>query len=353
MRPSCRLVVVAIVSALAAAPLRAQAPRGSAEVSFGSTKVAIDYGSPGWSEERRAQMDRMVPVGAVWRMGADTRTTILVAGGAVRLGDLVLDEGGLGLNALRTGEKEWGFLAYDGGEASAEADDNTWSTPAEFAEKSEGATDRLELSFVDAGGGKRLQMRFGPMVLSAPIVPVVARDATLQLGGESVAVRWFSVKAADAPRPSAWTRAGASHSFFVDNVDCAFDVDWTVGPDGCAVRFRNRERARLADRIAEIDEKLARLKSAGGDARAERTAAALEADKSKLADELKELGPAPLPLDVEVPLKPAKSPSGKYSAELVRRGNQLVVVVEANDRAGEAVVDEKKLLPPAGKGGGD
>ena len=169
--------------------LLAQAPREFAEVSFGAIKVSIEHGCPPWSEQRLAQMKQQVPVGALWRMGADDHTTILVSGGAIRLGDLVIDDGGFGLNARRTGEREWSFVTYDGGEATTESQDNTWETPATFTERQDPAPERLAFTIADEKSAKTLSVRFGPMVLSAPIVPVEARDAELAIGGETANTR--------------------------------------------------------------------------------------------------------------------------------------------------------------------
>jgi DUF2911 family protein len=324
--------------------LQAQAPRECAETSFGAIKVSVEHGCPPWSERRLAQMEQQVPVGGLWRMGADDHTTILVSGGAVRLGDLVVDDGGFGLNARRTAAKEWSFVLYDGGEATAEPEDETWETPASFTERQDPAPERLAITIADEKGVKLLQVRFGPMVLSAPIVPIEAKDGELALGGETASTRWFTAAAANAPRSGAWVRAGATHSFFVGEVNCAFDVDLKLDSSGAAVRIRNRARAKVADRIAALEARVARAKkdAKSGD---EREVAFLQEQLAKLAEELKEVGPAPEPFEVAVPLAAAKSPSGKFGAELVKKGGKLELVVQANDREGSVAVDEAKLLP--------
>jgi hypothetical protein len=349
---------LALEGALLPGALQAQAPRESAEVSFGPIKVSVDHGCPAWNEQRLAQLKEQVPVGALWRMGADDHTTILVAGGAIRLGDLVIDDGGFGLNARRTGEREWNFVLYDGGEATAETEDNKWETPATFTERQDPAPERLAFTISDEKVGatavKVLSVRFGPMVLSAPIVPVEARDGEVKLGGEIANARWFAVTAANAPRAGAWVRTGETRSFFVGDVNCAFDVDLKLDEKGAAVRFRNRARAKVADEIAGLNAQLARVKKepAGGH-RAEREVIELEATLEKLAEELKDVGPAPEPFELAVPLTAAKTPSGKISAELVSKGGKLELVVQANDRAGSVAVDEAKLLPPKSPKAGD
>jgi hypothetical protein len=344
-----RSLFVVVAALVVEGALQAQAPRESAEVAFGPIKVCVEHGCPPWNEARRAQMERQLPVGGLWRIGADDHTTILVSGGAIRLGDLVVDDGGFGLNARRATETDWTFVVYDGGEATASPEDNTWETPATFTERQDPAPERLAITIADEKGTKLLTVRFGPMVLSAPIVPVESRDAELTLGGETANTRWFSAAAANAPRPGAWVRVGTTRSFFVGEVNCALDVDMKLDASGAAVRFRNRARARVADKIAELGAEVARLKkgAAGeGGARAERAVKSLEAQLAKLTEELKDVGSAPEPLELAVPLAAAKSPSGKFGAELVRHGDKLELVVQANDRAGTVAVDEAKLLPP-------
>jgi len=67
--------------------------------------------------------------------------------------------------------------------------------------------------------------------------------------------------------------------------------------------------------------------------------------KAQLAAELVELAGAPPLLAFEgPPARPPKAP-GRVSALLVRQGDRLLVRVTTDDRSGEAVVDEKALLP--------
>ena len=354
--PRSLIMVVApllLDGALLPGALEAQAPRESTETAFGAIKVSVEHGCPPWSDRRLAQMEQQVPIGGLWRMGADDHTTILVSGGAVRLGDLVVDDGGFGLNARRTGEREWAFTLYDGGEATAEPENQTWETPATFTERQDPAPERLAIQIVDEKGAKLLQVRFGPMVLSAPIVPLEAREASIELGGETANVRWFFAAAANPPRNGAWVRAGATSSFFIGEVNCALDVDLKIEAGGAAVRIRNRARARIADRIAALDAQVARLKKDPKGGNHEREISWLEGQLTELAGSLKELGPAPEPLEIAVPLAAAKSPTGKFGTEFVRRNGKLELVVVANDREGSIAVDEAKLLPPKeGKAGG-
>src|SRR6185295_5019431 len=96
---------------------------------------------------------------------------------------------------------------------------------------------------------------------------------------------------------------------------------------------------------------LAKLKEAK-ESKESTDATEIEARKATLVDDLKELGAAPAPFEVAVKLTPVNTPTASIGAELVQRGPQLFVVVEAGDRTGEATLDEVKLLPAAQKSGG-
>ena len=348
-RPAAAAAVAALAAVLAPGALLAQAPRESAECQVGGAKLSLEYGCPPWNEQRRRQIDSMLPVGGLWRLGADDRTTLVIADGAIRLGDVVVEAGGYGLNVRRNTEKEWTFVLFDGGESTAADEDNTWETPAAFEEKKDKAPERLELAFGDEKGGKSLAVRFGPLALRAPIVPVEVKEAELALGGGKVPARWYTVKSADAPRAGAWARTGTTASFMVGDVDGAFDVDLKIEDKQALVRFSNRGRARVVSRIAQVDARLAALKGAGSKAAAAERIRGLEEQKTQLAEELKDLGAAPAPVEVAVPLTSAGSADAKIGAELLKRGPRLFVIVHAGGAVGEAAVEEAQLLPPPEK----
>src|SRR5688572_25055814 len=107
----------------------AQASRETAEATVGSAKVRIEYGAPPWKDDRRGQVERL-PVGSLWRLGADGRTTLVVEGGEIWLGDALIESGGYGLNLRRSGEKEWAFVVFDGSDTNPGPADVVWEAPA-------------------------------------------------------------------------------------------------------------------------------------------------------------------------------------------------------------------------------
>ncbi len=353
-----RFLLVPLLLLAVPSPLRAQAPRGNAEAEIGGASVSIEYGAPPWSEQRRAQIDQMLPVGAVWRLGADTRTTLVVAGGAVAIGDVVVEPGGYGLNLRRIAEKEWAFVVYDGSDTNVALEDSEWDVPASFADKKDASPERLVVSIADAADRKSLVVRFGPIELSAPMAAVETKETDVTIGGEQAAARWFSRAAADAPKPGSWSRVGSVGSFYVRDVDCGMDVELRLNGPSATVRFVNRERAKVADRLARVERDLAQAKRAAtgqgpGARRFQSQVESLEASKAALTEELDGLAANPPPFEMAVPLGPTDKPNDRVAAELATRNGRLFVVVSAGDRAGQTAVDEARLLPAAKPAGGN
>lgn len=341
-----RSCTAAAFTALFSVGAQAQAPRGNAEVQLGATQVSLEFGCPPWSARRKSELDHALAADGLWRVGADSRTTLVVRGGALRLGDLVVEEGGVGLNVRRLGEQQWNFVVYDGGEATAQLADNFEETAATFTEKSDAAPERLQIAFVEAGGKRRLSVRFGPWQLEAPVAAVTVNETEMKLGGENVVARWFSVAEADAPPAGTFTRVGASNSFFVGEPDCAFLVDARFDGKSATIRCTNRGAARIDAKSAELRRELAVLKQAGGSAAQQ---AELTAQIESLASDRAALGDVPKSCEVTVPLAPAAKASGRFGARLERRGAELFVVVDAGAAGGAVKLDEAQLLPGGAK----
>jgi hypothetical protein len=341
----------------ARAPLLAQAPRETAAIDLGGVQTSVEYGSPPWREERRGQIDRMLPVGGVWRLGADVRTTLLVKGGAILIGDTIIEDGGYGLNLRRTAEKQWAFVVYDGNDTTVAPDDPEWEIPAQLVDATgDESPARLVVAFEEVAGSRSFAVRWGPLALHAPVATIETRESELELGGEQASARWFVRSAGSAPRPGAWIRVGSLGSFFVADVDCAMDVHLRLDGGKARVRMQNRDRTRLVERLARVESELAQ--ATGGAGTRGTPAARFNTDvkrfadaKAKLEQEIADLGAAPQPYELEVVLQPAKEPSGHIAVEFLRRDGRLVVTVDAFDRSGESAIDEAKLLPAPPAGG--
>lgn len=328
--------------------LRAQAPRGAADAEVGDAKVHVDFGVATWDEKQRAPLEALAP-GATWEFGADERTTLVVSEGAIRLGDLVVDAGTFGFAARRTADKSWAFWVDDGTDALVPAAKAGVDPKAAVVKK-------LALAFTEANGARALELKYGPYVLRAPVVPVEVKESEVELGGERASARWYSVAKADALRPGTWSRAGTTQSFYVNDVDASFDVEMKLTSSGAQLRFSNRARERLMRKSAELERRAAAAAKAAESApppakEGEESPEGedFEAQRAALQEEMKTVAGAPAPFEVAVTLAPVNTPTARVGAELMSRGPQLVVVVDGGDRAGEAAFDETKLLPAKGK----
>jgi hypothetical protein len=330
--------------------LRAQAPRGAADAGIGDAKVHVDFGVATWDEKQRAPLEALAP-GATWAFGAGERTTLVVSEGAIRLGDLVIDEGTLGFAARRTADKGWAFWVDDGGDALVPAAKPGLDPKAAVAKK-------LALAFAEANGARSLELRYGPYVLRAPVVPVEVKESEVELGGERANARWYSVAKADALRQGTWSRAGTTQPFYVNDVDASFDVEMKLTSSGAVLRFSNKARERLMRKSAELERRAAAAAKAAETATPPPPPKAgeeapepedFDAQRAALQEEMKAVAGAPVPFEVAVNLAPVNTPTARVGAELMSRGPQIVLVVDAGDRAGEAAFDETKLLPAKGR----
>jgi len=349
-RVFCAVAAIAVVALGDTAP--AQAARGTASAKCGDATLTIEYGAPPWSEARKGQIESGVPVGGNWRLGADTRTTFVVEGGDVAIGDQVIESGGYGLNLRRVGAKEWAFVVYDGADTNVSPDDNEWQIAATTVEASDAPPPALSIAFADAaGGGRRLVVRFGPLEVAAPVAALEMAEADLAVAGEQAGARWLTRSAKDAPAAGSWIRVGRASNFYVGDLDGSFEVELAVNGDSARVRFSNRDKSKVAAKVAALGAALATAKERAGTSASPRIRQGVEraeaAWKAK-QDELAALELAPDPVEVTVKLAAAKTPSGKLGARVVRRNDGLHVVVDADGKAGEAKLDEAAIVPRTG-----
>lgn len=324
----------------------AQAPRGTAQAQLGTARLSIEYGAPPWNESRKETIERALPVGALWRLGADTRTTFVVAEGDVAIGGQLIEAGGYGLNVRRTGEQEWAFVVYEGSDSTAGREDPQWEIPAQLDAAAEPAG-QLLVALAPVKTGAELRVRWGPLALSAPVCAVTTRESELAFGEESATARWFARPAAAAPAAGRFCCVGKVGSFWIGDVDAAFEVELALDGAKARARFTSRERALLAAKVARAEAEADGLRKRAAAAASPRTQQALERAEAALAEvraEVEALA-APPPLEVDLALTAAKAPTGTFGAELVRRAGKLVLVVDADGKAGETAIDEAKLLP--------
>ncbi len=327
----------------------AQAARGTASAKFGSATLTIEYGAPPWNEARKGMVESGVPVGGNWRLGADTRTTFVVEGGDVAIGDQVIESGGYGLNMRRVGAKEWAFVVYDGADTNVSPDDNEWQIAATTAEASDAPPPALTIAFAETtGGGQRLVVRFGPLEVAAPVAALDAAEADIAVAGEQAGARWLTRAAKDAPAAGGFMRVGRASNFYVGDLDGSFEVDLALNGDGAKVRFSNRDKSKVTAKVAALAAAAATVKERAAGSTSPRLRQTVERAETALKakqDELAALALAPDPVEVTVKLTAAKTPSGKLGARVVRRNEGLFVVVDADGKTGELKLDEAAIVP--------
>lgn len=138
-RPSARCLAVAVVLALAAPALPAHAQStvpapdpipSPAMIAYhaydNGTRVQITYGSPRLRDpetgEQREIFGKLEPFGKVWRLGANTSTT-LISSGDIELGGQTVPAGTYALFAIPNADQwtiivnkdvpQWGAFTYD------------------------------------------------------------------------------------------------------------------------------------------------------------------------------------------------------------------------------------------------
>ena len=105
MKSTVALLSVGLI--VAAAEVRAQAPRGEAKLTLAGKKIAIDYGRPAL---KGRDMLGQLAAGQSWRLGADAETTLQTAGD-LSFGTIVLPKGKYVLTAMRSAENKWSLVA--------------------------------------------------------------------------------------------------------------------------------------------------------------------------------------------------------------------------------------------------
>lgn len=84
----------------------AQSTRGTTELSFDAVAVSVDYGRPNLKDR---DMVSLLPVGHVWRLGADEATTFQTSHD-LRLGQVVIPAGSYSLFLKRTDQQDWALV---------------------------------------------------------------------------------------------------------------------------------------------------------------------------------------------------------------------------------------------------
>ena len=142
----------------------AQVPRGKSELTLNGNTIAIEYGRP--DLQGRDMLSRATP-GTVWRLGADTATSMELSGVAI-FGNMVVQPGSYSLFMKRTDTDSWALLVNgQTGQWGTEHDPqkDTFALPMKW-EKQDSSTERLtiELTQVEDDTGI-LSVKWGQDIL--------------------------------------------------------------------------------------------------------------------------------------------------------------------------------------------
>ncbi len=142
------------------------ADRGEAKTTIGGANVSIDYGRP---ELKGRDMLKMLPVGGVWRIGADAPTTIT--------SNVDLDFGGTrvakGNHILLTRLAEpgkWSLVVSSKGAMQYEPSARLAEVPIELQEGKE-SVEELTITLTNKDGRGVIEIAWGTSRLSASFAP--------------------------------------------------------------------------------------------------------------------------------------------------------------------------------------
>ena len=154
MKSTVALLSVGLI--VAAAEVRAQAPRGEAKLTLAGKKIAIDYGRPAL---KGRDMLGQLPAGQPWRMGADADTTLKTEADLM-FGTVAVPKGDYVLQAKRSAEGKWTMLATSG-------DGKTIEVPL-AEQKLASSVELFTIELSGKGNGGQLVTKWQTLQLSAP-----------------------------------------------------------------------------------------------------------------------------------------------------------------------------------------
>lgn len=332
----------AVLAAVSLVPASlAQAPRDTATGNLGFAEVSIEYGQPAWNADRLDQMEQGIPVGQVWRAGADDLTSITIKGAPVFLGNTLLDEGKYGLNIMRLAEKDWCFLVYEDFDAS-----DNWYQGIRPAHNIDGKlafdhspeSEQLQFTFTKASGGMQMAMSFGPIYLTAAVDDVNAVESEVAINGIAAEASAYKRPAdTDLSRPA----IAGTLSFEVDGDDCNMKYFVSVADGQATVTFLNADRMECEGTMNRCHEAIERLNAfAAGQPQVASIISDLERRKMKAEIILEDYASLPHNLSFSAPVEDVgqranlmaqiSSQAGKMSVTLRAGTLKAIIPVDAS-----------------------
>jgi hypothetical protein len=334
------LMAAPLALTLVADPASAQAPRDNPQVDLKYASVKVDYGQPPWSADRLNQMEMQIPVGVNWRLGADNPTVMTVEGGPIFFGDHLVEPGDYSLQVKRVTEKDWQFTFFGTG------DPTQGMIGASLVQSSVRMDDpkpseQLMLGFPKTGKDHILEMRFGPIRMSAPISDVQEVESEITLNGTAAtAVAYRRPSSLDLSRPT----LGGYVRYEVGGEDCTMRYYVHCADGNAHVMFRNADIEQYKKSIEEADKALAFIEAQGGGGQAASLVSQMERQKMKAEIVLEDYANMPDNLSFKAPLS-----TGSTSPMLAKmtKSGPLTLDLRIADQAAKITLTEADF---AGKG---
>jgi len=157
------------LGAVLAAPAMAQGnPRGTANLTLGSTKVTIEYGRPSLKGRSVSDMLGQLPAGQVWRLGADKSTTFTTTGDLDFNGTTV-PKGEYSLWARKESDNNWKLVFNSQhGQWGTNHDASKDAVAVDLKqEKASSSDERVTIELEKEGAGGEVTVQWGDLELSA------------------------------------------------------------------------------------------------------------------------------------------------------------------------------------------
>jgi hypothetical protein len=223
-------------------------PRHESKATLGDVTVTVEHGQPPWSEDRIGAIGQ-IPPGFPWRMGSENLTTIKIDGGPIFFGDKLVRPGRYGFNLTRVGTQDWAYTVF---EPTHESDPNYFTLrgdepsqqqiPAKFQSDATPSAEALTIDVTGDAKGGSCVLAWGPLRVSAPIIPVRITTSAININGYDTITSWYTRPLAEGVDLTQPILAGNIPLKFDESEDCSMNVYVMLKDDQLCAELRNVER---------------------------------------------------------------------------------------------------------------
>ena len=164
-RLNCLTLALAVISLLTLGAVTSRAhgaDRGEAKATVANAKVSIDYGRPSL---KGRDMLKMLPVGSVWRIGADATTTI-TSDADLDFGGTRVAKGNHILLARQAEPGKWSLVVSSKGAFQYEPSAKLAEVPMDLQEGKD-PVEELTITLTSKGGRGEIEIAWGTARLTA------------------------------------------------------------------------------------------------------------------------------------------------------------------------------------------